>query len=150
MDPEEVFGAIFGGERFVPIIGNISLAKDMKSALQEAEENEEVEDDTGKARLKDAKGREILTPEERAKKEEKERIKSEKAKQKAAEVSILLSLLPTACSKVFQKAAARAERVNKLVENLQRKLGIFTESAVGPDDPDVSSSWRTICQLEAE
>jgi len=33
IDPEGVFGAIFGGERFVPIIGTISLAKDMKSAL---------------------------------------------------------------------------------------------------------------------
>jgi DnaJ-class molecular chaperone len=86
VDPEEVFGAIFGGERFVPIIGNISLAKDMKSALQEAEESEEVEENE-KARLKDAKGRDILTPEERAKKEEKERIKAEKEKQKAAEVS---------------------------------------------------------------
>jgi hypothetical protein len=50
----------------------------------------------------------------------------------------------------MQKSAARAERVKKLVENLERKLGIFTESAVGPSDPDVSSSWRTICQLEAE
>ena len=93
VDPEEVFGAIFGGERFVPIIGNISLAKDMKSALQEAEESEEVEDDNGKPKLKDAKGREILSPEERAKKEEKDRIKAEKAKQKAAEVRNLLSLL---------------------------------------------------------
>jgi len=149
VDPEEVFGAIFGGERFVPIIGNISLAKDMKSALQEAEESEEVDDDNGKPRLKDAKGREILSPEERAKKEEKDRIKAEKAKEKAAEVSNLLSCLLQHAQRM-QKAAARAERVNKLVENLERKLGIFTESAVGPDDPDVSSSWRTISQLEAE
>lgn len=36
------------------------------------------------------------------------------------------------------------------MDNLERKLGIFTESAISPDDPDVSSSWRTICQLEAE
>ena len=33
VDLEEVFGAIFGGERFIPIIGEISLAGDMKSAL---------------------------------------------------------------------------------------------------------------------
>jgi curved DNA-binding protein CbpA len=149
VDPEEVFGAIFGGERFVPIIGNISLAKDMKSALQEAEESEEVEEEDGKPRLKDAKGREILTPEERAKKEERDRIKAEKEKQKAAEVSLYLSCF-LKDTQTMQKAAARAERVNKLVENLERKLGIFTESAVGPDDPDVSSSWRTISQLEAE
>src|ERR1700712_339700 len=27
VDPEEIFGAMFGGERFAPIIGQISLAK---------------------------------------------------------------------------------------------------------------------------
>ncbi len=70
VDPEEVFGAIFGGERFTPIIGDISLAREMKSALQEAEEAEE------EARPKDAKGREILSPEEKAKKDEKERLKA--------------------------------------------------------------------------
>jgi hypothetical protein len=40
--------------------------------------------------------------------------------------------------------------VAQLVENLSRKLGIFTESATGPDDADVSKSWRTICEIEAE
>ncbi|KAG6889620.1 hypothetical protein C0992_004576 [Termitomyces sp. T32_za158] len=124
VDPEEVFGAIFGGDRFTPIIGNISLAKDMKAALQEADEADGEEGDD--KRIKDAKGREVLTEEEKAQKEEKER-------KKAAE-----------------KAAARKERVQKLVENLERKLGIFTESAVGPDDSDVTASWRTICELEAE
>ena len=49
-----------------------------------------------------------------------------------------------------QKAAVRAERVSKLVENLDRKLSIFTESATGPNDPQVTESFRTICKLEAE
>ncbi|KAF4622129.1 hypothetical protein D9613_009098 [Agrocybe pediades] len=135
VDPEEVFGAIFGGERFVPIIGHISLARDMKTALQEAEDAEGDEDEPPSSgqRLKDAKGRDILSPEEKARKEEKEKIKAEKDKQKSAE-----------------KAAARAERVNKLVENMERKLSIFTESATGPGDPDVTRSWKTICELEAE
>lgn len=88
-----MFGAIFGGERFIPIIGNISLAKDMKSALQEAEESEELDENNGKLRLKDAKGRDILTPEEKAKKEEKDRIKAEKEKQKSAEVRCSLRRL---------------------------------------------------------
>ncbi|KAH9895736.1 DnaJ-domain-containing protein [Cubamyces lactineus] len=120
VDPEEIFGSIFGGERFVPIIGHISLAKDMKAALQEEEENE------SENVQRDAKGREILSPEEKARREEK-------ARKVAAE-----------------KAAARAERVAKLVENLDRKLSIFTESAAGPNDPQVSESFRTICKLEAE
>ncbi|KAK0200399.1 X-domain of DnaJ-containing-domain-containing protein [Desarmillaria ectypa] len=119
VDPEEVFGAIFGGDRFAPIIGQISLARDMKTALQEAEEAEGNEP-------KDSKGRPILSEEEKAKKEERDR------------------------KKASEKAAQRAERVQKLVENLERKLGIFTESAIGPNDTDVTRSWRTICQLEAE
>ncbi|KAL9708991.1 DnaJ-like protein [Leucoagaricus gongylophorus] len=90
VDPEELFGTIFGGERFTPIIGDISLAREMKAALQEAE---------------DAEG---------------------------------------------QKVAVRAKRVQQLVKNLTRKLGIFTESATGPEDTDVSRSWRTICEIEAE
>lgn len=69
VDPEEVFGAMFGGERFVPIIGHISLARDMKAALQEADETEEE----NKQITRDAKGREILSPEEKAKREEKAR-----------------------------------------------------------------------------
>lgn len=85
MDPEEVFGAIFGGERFTPIIGDISLARDMKAALQEAEEEEEGQDNDVKKVL-DAKGKEILTEEEKARREEKERKKEEKERKKAAEV----------------------------------------------------------------
>ncbi|TFK19616.1 chaperone regulator [Coprinopsis marcescibilis] len=122
VDPEEVFGAIFGGERFIAIIGHIGLAQDMKAALQE-------EDDDGEP----AKDPKTMTPEEKARKEEKDRIKAEKEAKKNAE-----------------KAVARKERVTQLVGNLTRKLSIFTESATGPNDPDVSRSWRTICELEAE
>ncbi|KAF8127861.1 DnaJ-domain-containing protein [Boletus edulis] len=123
VDPEEVFGAIFGGDRFLPIIGQISLARDMKTALQEADE---AEGEDGQDVKRDAKGKEILTEEEKARREEKE-------KKAAAE-----------------KAEARAERIRKLVENLDRKLSIFTESATDPDDAEVSNSWRTICQIEAD
>jgi hypothetical protein len=49
-----------------------------------------------------------------------------------------------------QKAAARKQRIDKLVEALERKLSIFTESANGPDDPQVTASWRAICYLEAQ
>lgn len=61
---------MFGGERFAPIIGQISLAKDMKAALQEVEENE---DEDNKDVKRDAKGKEILSEEEKARKEEKEK-----------------------------------------------------------------------------
>ena len=62
----------------MPIIGHISLARDMKAALQEAGEEEEE----GKPVQRDAKGREILSPEEKAKRDEKKR-------QAAAEVRLL-------------------------------------------------------------
>ncbi|KAI0631642.1 X-domain of DnaJ-containing-domain-containing protein [Trametes polyzona] len=120
VDPEEIFSTIFGGDRFVPIIGHISLARDMKAALQEEEEGE------GENVQRDAKGREILSPEEKARREEK-------ARKAAAE-----------------KAAVREERIKKLVENLDRKLSIFTESAASPNDAQVTESFRTICKLEAE
>ena len=64
---------MFGGDRFVPIIGNISLANDMKTALQEADD---LETETPVQR--DAKGREILSPEEKAKREAKQRELSAK------------------------------------------------------------------------
>ncbi|KIM64405.1 hypothetical protein SCLCIDRAFT_1213242 [Scleroderma citrinum Foug A] len=123
VDPEEVFSAIFGGERFMPIIGQISLARDMKTALQEADE---AEGEEGKEVKRDAKGKEIISDEEKARREEKEKKAN------------------------AEKAAARAERVGGLVENLERKLAIFTESATGPDDYEVTNSWRQICQMEAE
>ncbi|KAJ7905010.1 DnaJ-domain-containing protein [Mycena leptocephala] len=126
VDPEEVFGAIFGGDRFIPIIGTISLARDMKAALQEADEAEQDEQERAGTRILDAKGRPVLSEEEKAAKDAKDRAKRE------------------------EKAKVREERIKKLVENLERKLSIFTESATGPNDPDVASSWRTICALEAD
>lgn len=61
VDPEEVFSAIFGGERFVSIIGDISLGKEMKSALQEADEAEQGAAEGENKRLKDSKGKDILS-----------------------------------------------------------------------------------------
>ncbi|KAJ2918913.1 hypothetical protein MD484_g1501, partial [Candolleomyces efflorescens] len=144
VDPEEVFGAIFGGERFVGIIGRIGLASDMKAAMQEDGEEEDELEGEGEGGKEQGDGKRIegkegvgkkreVSPEERRRREERRRVKEEKERVRAAE-----------------KAAARAERVGQLVENLTRKLSIFTESATGPTDPDVTRSWKTICELEAE
>jgi len=57
-------------ERSTPIIGDISLAREMKAALQEAEDAER------QLRSKDAKGREIMSPEEKGKRKEKEQQKA--------------------------------------------------------------------------
>ncbi|KAG8748753.1 hypothetical protein FRC12_013802 [Ceratobasidium sp. 428] len=132
VDPEEIFSAIFGGERFVPIIGHISLGKDMKDALQ----NEDSDNEEEAAPVqRDAKGREILSPEERARRDAKRRRKEERERQVEAE-----------------KSKARSERVSQLVTELARKLSIYTESATGSpqQDADMVNSWRQICAIEAD
>jgi hypothetical protein len=51
--------AIFGGEQFTPVIGDISLGRDMTATLQEAEEAESEEN--GVKKVRNAKGCEILS-----------------------------------------------------------------------------------------
>jgi len=67
MDPEEFFSQLFGGEKFLPFIGHISIGKDMKSAMQEHP------DEDGEGGAKRVKGSKDMTAEDKAKKEEKER-----------------------------------------------------------------------------
>lgn len=59
---DEILVAMFGGDKFVPIIGHLSLARDMKTALQE--------DDDGEASTSTGQ-KKIMSPEEKAKKDEK-------------------------------------------------------------------------------
>ena len=104
VDPEEVFGAIFGGDRFVPIIGHISLGKDMKAALQEAEEAE----DADKPKKLDAKGREIISDEEKAKKEEKaQKAAAEVGNYSKTQIQSLISVESGRARRTCQKACGR-------------------------------------------
>lgn len=77
VDPEEIFGAMFGGDRFEPLIGKISLAKDMKAAMQDEgdEDDGTIKGPDGNPLEKkyDAKGKEIISPEEKARRDAKER-----------------------------------------------------------------------------
>lgn len=115
VDPEEVFGAIFGGDRFVPIIGHISLARDMKSAMQEVDEDEENDStvattgpsSSGQTSPRVSKdGKPQLSPEEKARKDEKARLA-------AAEVRYLDLCFTTATlSQTYPaREAARGARV---------------------------------------
>lgn len=70
MDPEEFFKQSFGGDRFIDIIGEISIGRDMRDAL-ETQEAEDDNDDTSS-----------LTPEEKAERE----AKKEKAELERAEI----------------------------------------------------------------
>lgn len=135
VDPEEVFGSLFGGERFADIIGTISIGKDMKEALQQDSDDLERQANGDPAAVASADGgtsasKPTLTPEQKAAKEEKER-------KQAAE-----------------REKQRQERVSKLVEKLIRKLSIYTESVRNANDPvlekEVEKSFREITRLEAE
>ncbi|PWN34065.1 DnaJ-domain-containing protein [Meira miltonrushii] len=152
VDPEEVFGSLFGGKRFQDIIGTISIGKDMKEALQQDSEdleraanNEEQQaqngktDDSSLAHTNgDSKGEGKtvgkkdagLTPEQKAAKEERERKRDE------------------------ERARQREERVGKLAENLIRKVSVYTESVRNANDADlerqVAQSFREITRIEAE
>jgi hypothetical protein len=54
----------------LPYIGHLSLARDMKTALQEADE---AEGEGSTPVVRDAKGREIISLEEKARRDEKAR-----------------------------------------------------------------------------
>jgi hypothetical protein len=121
VDPEAVFSQLFGGEKFVDIIGTISLGQEMKSAMQDETEEDEYEEyeeqvTTGSVTKPGQppqtttttvtkKRKKELTPEQKAKKQEQERKVS------------------------AERAKAREERVSKLETTLKRKLAIYTEQA---------------------
>ncbi|WWD20761.1 hypothetical protein CI109_105238 [Kwoniella shandongensis] len=119
-DPEEVFGKMFGGDRFEDFIGTISIGKDMKDAFQQQHEQEAGDMMMGPG------GRPMLTPEAMQKKMLRDRAVAE------------------------EKARARRARVEKLSVHLTNKLNIFTEAAKGPEDKLVGASFKEICRLEAE
>lgn len=154
VDPEEVFGSLFGGKRFQDIIGTISIGKDMKEALQQdSEELEKAANDeeqkasqngqsdsalaqTNDEEKKSTEGKSVgkkdsgLTPEQKAAKEERERKRDE------------------------ERAQQREERVKKLADNLVRKVSVYTESVRNANDADlerqVAQSFREITRIEAE
>ncbi|KAK4689264.1 hypothetical protein P7C73_g860, partial [Tremellales sp. Uapishka_1] len=122
-DPEEIFGSMFGGERFQDLIGTISIGKDMKDVFQQQHE-EETEANGGM--IVGPNGKPVLSPEAQARKTAREKKASD------------------------EKAKARKERVDKLAVNLQNKLSIFSEAAKDADDKVVGASFKEICRLEAE
>jgi len=124
MDPEEVFGGLFGGDRFRDIIGTVSLGREMKEALQKDSSELQAEAE-GQA---DSEPK--LTPEQvAAKEQEAQRLAQEKAVQ-------------------------REERVSELTDKLARKLSIYAESVhTAENEAQVDEARASFCEivrLEAE
>ncbi|KAL0080109.1 X-domain of DnaJ-containing-domain-containing protein [Phycomyces blakesleeanus] len=78
VDPEEFFKSSFGGDRFLDIIGELSIGRDMREAMETAEDGEEGEE------------RSTETPEQKAEKEaQKEKSEAERNETRAARVKTL-------------------------------------------------------------
>ena len=127
VDPEEVFGGLFGGERFYDIIGNISIGRDLKEALQKDSDELSAGAEGQEA---PTKGDKHLTPEQaEAKKAEEEKQEKE-------------------------KEAQREKRVSMLADKLAHKLSVYVESVKTADDPalveEVREGFQRITLLEAE
>ncbi|BEJ15054.1 hypothetical protein CspHIS471_0408210 [Cutaneotrichosporon sp. HIS471] len=98
IDPEEVFGQMFGGTRFEDLIGTISIGKDMKDVFQQ--QHEEEADD-----IVMVNGKPQLSPEAQARRAERERIQNEeKARERAERVDKLSANLVRKLS-IFTEAA---------------------------------------------
>lgn len=133
---EEAFSAVFGGERFIPIIGRISpkTMKGVNDVLNGGYVYTELEESAALVPW-DTREWEIISPEERAYREETRTRKEEGDQQVEA-----------------QESKAQAARVTELVTELARKLSIYTESTSGrpQEDADVINKWRQICDIEAD
>lgn len=108
VDPEEVFGNLFGGERFHDIIGTISLGREMKEAMQK--DSSELETDAS------APGSQAASaPEQENSKEEAQRIAQEKEAQREERVSNLADKLARKLSIYAESvhSAANEEHANE-------------------------------------
>jgi len=103
----------------------------MKAALQEAEEAEDEEGEVKKVR--DAKGREVLTEEEKTKKEEKE-------KKKSAEASHSFCFLPYWSEPIIYRKRLRGKKgYRNLLATSNANLGY---SPSRPRDQTIPMSLR--------
>lgn len=106
----------------------------MKDAFQSQHEEEELQAESGQPIMVGPNGKPILTPEQMARKAAREKKINE-------EVCFSIFEWQRSC-RILQKAKARKERVDKLVENLVNKISIFTESAQGPEDRVVGNAFK--------
>lgn len=126
----QVFGTIFGGEAFKPLIGQISIFAEMSAAI--AEQNEQVEPESDPAKM--------LQTENMPSQDEVERINAQKKAAKEIEDA-------KEREKAKKRDDARAERVAELKRHLLNKLSIFVEA---DPSPDLRASFVSKCKAEAE
>ncbi|KAJ2778955.1 DnaJ-like protein [Coemansia javaensis] len=126
-DPAFFFTQLFGGERFVDMIGELSIIQELTQAAEEAQTEEDQAAGNGKA-IQDAAAAES---DKEARKLEKKRRREEQAKKR-------------------QEAEKRTkEQVHKISEHLKAKLAIYVENTAA-DPKEALAAWRAQIEAEAE
>jgi len=124
MNPEDFFKQQFGGDLFVDIIGELTLAKDFKNVMvrnMEKEEKEEADRENG---------------EENGNGDTTVSVESEKPAKTWEEHK----------AEMEERKKAREERVAKLADNLTKKLAMYVDA----DGTSGESHFRQVIQEEAE
>ncbi|ORX71955.1 hypothetical protein DL89DRAFT_274214 [Linderina pennispora] len=128
IDPTFFFNQLFGGERFVNMIGELNIIAELSSVVEDAENEDEGSASDGKAIEHGSPGTE---QDKAARKAEKKRKKEEQLKKQ-------------------QEADARNKvRVAKLAENLKNKLDIYVENTHA-DPKRALAAWEAQITAEAE
>ncbi|KAJ1942234.1 DnaJ-like protein, partial [Linderina macrospora] len=128
IDPTFFFNQLFGGERFVNMIGELNIIAELSSVVEDAENEEESSASDGKAL---ENGSPASEQDKAARKAEKKRKKEEQLKKQ-------------------QEADARNKvRVAKLAENLKNKLDIYVENTHA-DPKRALAAWEAQITAEAE
>ncbi|KAI9476941.1 DnaJ-like protein [Coemansia sp. RSA 989] len=125
IDPAFFFNQLFGGERFVNMIGELSIINELTQAAEEAQEDE---DETPSKSIQDSN---MLESEKDARKLERKRKKEEQAKKR---------LLAEERNK---------EQVKKISEHLKDKLAIYVENT-DADPKTALEAWESQIAAEAE
>ncbi|KAJ2889524.1 DnaJ-like protein, partial [Coemansia aciculifera] len=125
VDPAFFFNQLFGGERFVSMIGELNIISDLTQAVEEGDSDEEAAAKSGKA----IEGDPTAADKE---KEERKRKKKEEIykKQQVAE-------------------ERRIARIKELSDTLRQKLAIYVENT-DADPATALVAWEAQIKAEAE
>ncbi|PIA15604.1 DnaJ-domain-containing protein [Coemansia reversa NRRL 1564] len=127
IDPTFFFTQLFGGERFVDMIGELSIIQELTQVAEEAQEDDELASGNGKA-IQDATSTEI---EKDARKAEKRRKREERAKKR------------------LEAEERSKEQVKEISEHLKSKLDIYVENT-DADPKHALEAWEAQIIAEAE
>ncbi|TIB69088.1 DnaJ-domain-containing protein [Wallemia mellicola] len=155
VDPEALFGQMFGGEAFKDYIGDFSLIKDLAGraeATMTDEEKAELEKETNAALGGESKDEVKPTPQtatigETAHAETAEQTEEEKAKQRKLTEEQKAKLKEVEA----QSEKEKEERIKYLTDRMKERLRVFVESRhPGAENDPETKRFQENIQREAE